>query len=303
MYNWSRRNRKNVFSRSAISLKVIEGWNIIAIYRESEYISGIGYHPFKKYLLSREKENQKNEIIKTKKFKDKIYFSTIAEAITGRKWDANQKPKDILKELNNKGNVILFLDDFHLADEDVIDFIQRYSKELDRAKIVITSRTDVKVDRDIAYTLKLRGIENEEEYYKYLDYLSKEEIPNEYKNIFMKISRGHPLITKFLVKNFGIVPLKKINSLYDAIKSLRGDEYVEEFFKRFMKEILDNDELKTLCMLSVYRTTVNDDKITKLLSISDELLKDLAKKLMLVAVENAYVFSDDLLAVVFCYWL
>ena len=295
---------KTCLAEVLLSLKVIEGWNIIAIYRESEYISGIGYHPFKKYLLSRENENQKNEIIKTKKFKDRIYFSTIAEAITGRKWDANQKPKDILKELNNKGNVILFLDDFHLADEDVIDFIQRYSKELDRAKIVITSRTDVKVDRYIAYTLKLRGIKDKNEYYCYIDCLSKdpsdeekskEKIPDKYKNIFMKISKGHPLITKFLVENFGRVPLKKINSLYNAIKSLGGDEYVEEFFKRFMKEILDNDELKTLCMLSVYRTTVDDDKITKLLSISDELLKNLAKKLMLKTDEEGYMFYDDLI--------
>ena len=214
---------------------------------------------------------------------------------------------------NNKRGVILFIDDIHLANKDVKKFVGLARTKLGKKfKIIMTSREDIKV----RYNLNIKGILAKEEYHEFVKELAKEyskDIKEEEKELFYEISKGHPLLTEILVRYvLGVIPLKyekdeserkqTIERIRNEINEniikqyIKEEDYIKEFFKRLIEEIFEDDEeeLKKLCMLSVYRRPINLE-MAKVLDINITVLSKFVDKYMLKLNKDSgrYVFYDD----------
>ncbi len=270
---------KTTLAEVLLILKAFEGYKIKAIYRETSYSSGTGYKPFRRII--------ENVGIEKYTFTEKLDYSLLCEAIAGIK--GTIEPESLVDILNRE-KILLLIDDAQLADDKVIAFLSEYSDMLTNATVITTSRKYL----GITEIVEISGIERD--YEGFVKYLTEgygiEVDENSIKEI-KEISRGHPLLTKIIVRNLRRYPLEKLKEkIVKNIKDLKGDEYVEEFLKRFIKENIKGDKLRALKFLSVFRTGI-DNEVVKVLNLKENVLPELADWLMLKSTKSGYVFYDD----------
>ncbi len=121
----------------------------------------------------------------------------------------------------HRDNLILFIDDFHLADDDVKDLVKN------SRGIVVSSRRRVGVARN---EIPLRGI-REEDRDELIELISKRlniEIDYSEKERIKDIAEGHPVSTEVLMRNYEKMGYGKIEGYKHGL-DLSNPEHVEEF--------------------------------------------------------------------------
>ncbi|HEC87337.1 MAG TPA: tetratricopeptide repeat protein, partial [Thermoplasmatales archaeon] len=266
---------KTCLAEVLLTLKVMEGWKVLAIYRGVNYLSGTGYKPFKQIA----DRLGMVDVVKC----EKLTYSELCRIIASVRGKIDC---DSLAEIIDHKNIILFLDDLQFANKEVQKFVEYCAKNLTGSVIVVTSRRR----EDFGRVIFIEGLKDD--FDKFVMYLagkySVKINENEIEEI-KEISRGHPLLTEIIVKNWRRYKISNLS----GISKLGDEEYVEEFLKRFIKENIRGNKLKVLKMLSVFRTEV-EKEIADIFKVNENVFVDLIDWLMLINRDGSYTFYDDL---------
>jgi len=234
---------KTALIQVALLIQKLKGKKIISIGIPKAYASGSGFEFFRlkckddQYITDSQDEITIYDVINAL-VKTKLIFN---------QEDILKKPKDELVELLSKQirkekNLTVFIDDFHLANKDVVNFV----KTLDN--IVLSSR---KITYVAKKELCILGID-EEDREDLINLYTTSELPIKAKELIKQIAEGHPISTELLVKNY-----QKIN--FDNLTNFdlenANDEQVKEFYQRVIEEIFSTNPqalalLKDLAVLN-----------------------------------------------------
>ncbi len=146
--------------------------------------------------------------------------------------------------IDQNENLILFIDDFHLADEDV----QQLVKEMDR--VIIASRNRTNLSKKVLCLIGISGDDSE----NLIDLLCMRfciEIPERTKEKITQLTEGHPISMELLVRNYEFINFGVLKE-FPSIQV----EFQEDFFERILQETLSQEALALLKDLSVLNTKI-----------------------------------------------
>ena len=222
----------------ALLIQKLRGKKIISIGTSQSYRSGSGY----KHFLKRYDDGFKEVV------GDRIVLDDIIDALSidedAKILDRRAKIELILDRMAEE-NIYIFIDDFHLADDDVQDLVKKI-----RGGVVLASKRRVGLARAEHH---LFGID-EDERDDFIDYLiSKEKfdkrITDEARRIIKDVAEGHPVSTEILIKNYDKINFSRIETYKQSLK-MSDPRDAEEFLKRVVKEILSDGAFELLRSLS-----------------------------------------------------
>jgi len=253
---------KTALVEVALLVEKLKGRKIVTIGTTKSYKSGSGFKDFRtkcvedQYITEYPKKITMYDIVKAL---EKIHLIPKAEDIFSSIQEKLGIRNFLTNFLNERKNLILFIDDFHLATEDVEELIDSLES------IILSSRKNSNIaEQEICIT----GIDEEDR--EDLINLFNPKIPEKAKTMIKTIAEGHPVATELLVKNYEKIDFDKIKDfeLKDA-----NDKQVKDFYNRVIEEIFLNnpqtlDLLKDLavintdlptninreCVLSTYKT-------------------------------------------------
>ncbi len=237
---------KTALIQIALLIQRLKGKEIITIGTRKSYASGSGYKGFKKYKDLQYRSESRIEI--------NLYdiINALAKVLPDvdeliKKPKKKKKKKEIIDIISDfiitQENLIIFIDDFHLADKDVEELV----KNVDN--IVFSSRRNTHITRK---EICIIGI-GEKDRIELIDIFSEEAIPNKTKELIKQLTEGHPVSTELLVKNY-----QRIN--FDKLKDFElknaSENQVEDFYKRVIEEIFSStpEALTLLKNLSIINT-------------------------------------------------
>ncbi len=262
---------KTALIQVALLVQKLKGKNIVTIGTIKTYKSGSGFEDFRKkfakdqYITDSDKTITIYDVVKAL---EKVKLIPNAKEIITSLVDKNKIREYLSKFLREKQNLIVFMDDFHLATETVVDLVKSLES------IILSSRKNSYIGKDICIT----GI-NEKDREDLIN-LFNPKIPEKAKNLIKRIAEGHPVATHLLVKNYNDIDFDKIKDfdLRDA-----DDEQVTDFYKRVIEEIFSNNPqalsiLKNLAVLNTALPT-NIDKESVLNSYNVENVRKTFKAL------------------------
>jgi tetratricopeptide (TPR) repeat protein len=236
---------KTTLIQIALLLQKLKGKKILSIGKKQSYLSGSGYRYFKKKC-----DDEIFEITT-----NLISINDVLEALelnAALKIDnVDEKIQMIVKKIDDD-NLLIFIDDFHLADIDVKRLVSR-SKGF-----IIASKSNSGLTQK---QLQLIGIEDEERQ-KLIDLISEnfdKKIPFDSKEKIKKISEGHPITIELLVKNFDKLDLNKYENLKTDVLVQSNPQQVDEFINRVIIDILSPDALQLIKILSVINTEIENN--------------------------------------------
>jgi tetratricopeptide (TPR) repeat protein len=216
----------------ALLVESLKGRKIYVVGTSQTYASGSGYSWFREKL----KENY-HEVIGDEIMLDDI-IDTLARDFPDVADYKSEKPKikiDRLSKLIQSESILLFIDDAHLANKEVEDFI------LKNKSIVLSSRRKTGLAQKEIY---LVGIPKNDRK-SLINLLSarydlklKPKIIDKIK----EIGEGHPITTEILVKNFEKVNFDKLKSFKPETFMQANSRQIHEFLNRIVEEILKNNE-------------------------------------------------------------
>ncbi|MHA1988628.1 MAG: DUF4062 domain-containing protein, partial [Promethearchaeota archaeon] len=263
---------KTALIEVALLVQKLKGKDIVTIGTIKTYKSGSGFEDFRKklakdqYITESEKEITIYDVIKAL---EKINLIPSAEEIITSLVDKNKIREYITRFLREKQDLIVFIDDFHLATKIVVDLVKSLES------IILSSRKNSYIGKDISIT----GID-EKDREDLISLFATKEIPESVKDIIKTIAEGHPVSTELLVKNYNDIDFDKIKDfdLRDA-----DDDQVKDFYKRVIEEIFSNNPkalmiLKDLAVLNTSLPT-NIDKETVLNTYNVKNIKKIFKAL------------------------
>jgi len=181
---------KTALVQVALLIQKLKGKNIVAIGLEQSYASGSGFEVFKKKGKKFQHKAKSIRTIAIHDILDALPLPNIEEL-------RNKGKKEIIQVIvdfvDNEEN-ILFIDDFHLADENVRDLI----KEANRG--IFSSRKNTGLGN---VEMLIEGISEDDR----LDFINlicerfEKELTIDAKTAILQITEGHPVATELLVKN------------------------------------------------------------------------------------------------------
>ena len=233
----------------ALLIQSLRGKKIVTIGTEQSYDTGSGYDYATKKL---------EDTHSTVSVGKAIRLDDVLDALAALLPDIENLKKDIEKiskisKLIETEEVLLFIDDAHLVDDNVKELIRSTNslvlssrERTGLAKKVIALIGIAKEDReDLINLLKPKGLKIEPKIMEQINY----------------IAEGHPIFTNLLVNNFQEITFE--NLLKDKPKELKkaNQEEVDDFLKRVIKEILSEkkDALFLLKELSVINDNVENN--------------------------------------------
>ncbi|MFX1478503.1 MAG: tetratricopeptide repeat protein [Promethearchaeota archaeon] len=245
---------KTALIQVALLVQKLKGRKILSIGTSKSYASGSGFEDFRtkckkeQYVVDSQNEITIYDVINA--FEENELLSNAKEL---REMSTNKKIEALSNVIRNEENLILFIDDFHLATEDVI----KMAKSVDH--LILSSRKNTYVASKEIY---ISGIDDKDR--ENLINLFSKDIPENVKQIINKIAEGHPVSTELLVKNYHNINFDKIKEfdLTDA-----NDNQVKDFYQRVIEEIFsDNPQaltlLKNLAVLnSDIATNINRESV------------------------------------------
>jgi tetratricopeptide (TPR) repeat protein len=252
---------KTTLIQIALLLQKLKGKNILSIGKRQSYLSGSGYWYFK--------EKCSEDI-----FEITTNLITINDVLEALKLNAalkidsvDEKIQVIVKKIHDE-DLLIFIDDFHLADNDVKKLVS------DSKGFIIASKSNSGITHK---QLHLIGIENDERQ-KLIDLVSEnfdKKIPSDLKEKIKRISEGHPITIELLVRNFDKLDLKKYENLKDNVLVQSNPQQVDEFINRVIIDILSPDAFQLIKILSVINTEIENDihkeTIIKTVKLQDNL--------------------------------
>lgn len=157
----------------------------------------------------------------------------------------------IISNRIEKENIILFIDDFHLADRNVRELVR------ETKGVVTASRRRVGIARN---ELPLFGIEEKdrEDLIKLVTRRLGKEISDDAKEKIKNLAEGHPVSTEILVRNYEKINFQELED-YKYGLDFSNPEHVEEFLKRVLEEALSEESFSLLKGLSVINTDLESN--------------------------------------------
>jgi tetratricopeptide (TPR) repeat protein len=266
-------------------IQKLKGKKIIAIGTRQSYLTGSGYKHFKDKCA-----DEVYEILG-----EKVTLEDVAIALGIQK---NLLGKESLEQINiiiddiRKRNIALFIDDFHLSNDDIKLLVNKAN-----CSIILASKRKIGLARN---EIPLFGIE-EEDRHRLIDIAAKrfhKEINSAAMEKIKNIAEGHPVSTEILVRNFELINFRELENFKKGL-DISNPKHSEELLIREIKDILSDRALLLLKRLSVINpeleSNINKNVIGVLLgSSSNSLLKELIDTGMLNKKkehEDAYIFS------------
>ena len=256
---------KTALIQVALLIQKLKGKKIVSIGIPKAYASGSGFESFRLKCKADQYVTDSQ---------DEITIYDVINALVKTKLIINQeeilkKPKDELVELISKQikkeiNLTVFIDDFHLASDDVVNLV----KTLDN--IVLSSRRNTYV---VKKEICILGID-EEDREDLINLYTISELPIKAKELIKQIAEGHPISTELLVKNY-----QKIN--FDNLTNFNlenaNNEQVKEFYQRVIEEIFSTNPdalalLKDLAVLNTnLETNINREVVNQSYDINNPI--------------------------------
>ncbi|MFX1396842.1 MAG: tetratricopeptide repeat protein [Promethearchaeota archaeon] len=227
---------KTTLIQVALLVQKLRGKRILSIGTSKSYASGSGFEDFRtkskeeQHIADSQNEITIHDVINA--LAEKELLPNVEEL---REMSDNKKIAALSRIMRNEENFILFIDDFHLATDNVV----KMAKNLDH--LILSSRKNTYIANKEIY---ISGIEEKDR--EKLINLFSTEIPENVKRIINKIAEGHPVSTELLVKNYQNINFDKIKEfdLTDA-----NDNQVKDFYERVIEEIF-SDNPQALILLN-----------------------------------------------------
>jgi len=234
---------KTALIEVALLIQKLKGKSIITIGTPKTYASGSGFKDFRdkseeaQYIADSPDQITIYDVINA--FAKVKLISNVDDVM---KMPSNEKIVLLSKIVRKEKNLILFIDDFHLATEEVVEI----AKSLDH--IILSSRRNSYIAKDIY----LSGIEKEERE-NLINLFSVEPLPKDVKNLIADITEGHPVSTALLVKNYQKINFNNLKG-FNLKNANQGQ--INEFFRRVIEEIFtsNSNALQLLEDLSILNT-------------------------------------------------
>jgi len=248
---------KTALIQVALLIQKLKGKKIVTIGTPKAYASGSGFEDFRTKCKDDQYEAEsRNEIT----IYDIVNALVKAELLSNAEEILKMPKNEIIEFLSNfikkEENLTLFIDDFHLANKDVVLLVKSVEN------IIFSSRKNTYIaKKEICIT----GI-GKEDRDDLINLFSAEELPEKAKELIEQIAEGHPVSTELLVKNYQNIDFDNIKDfdLEDA-----DDEQVMDFYKRVIEEIFYNNAqalvlLKDLAILNTdLPTNINRESVLK----------------------------------------
>lgn len=236
---------KTTLIHLALLIQKLKGKKIIAIGTRQSYSLGSGY----KYFINKCKKDQ-YEIAGNSITLDNI-IDTLSLPEDIKTIDTTNKIKEISSIISNE-NTILFIDDFHLADNDVQSLVRYVGRNL-----ILASKRKVDITRNELY---LPGIYPEDRD-ALIDTICRrlnKTIGNIARERIKKIAEGHPVSTELLVRNSERINFDKLETYKQGLNLSRSD-HAEEFIKRVIEDALSETSFILLRNLSNLNTDIESN--------------------------------------------
>ncbi|MCK5345688.1 MAG: DUF4062 domain-containing protein, partial [Candidatus Heimdallarchaeota archaeon] len=215
---------KTTLIHVALLIQKLKGKKIISVGTMQSYSTGSGYTPFKEKC----RDTQNETIGENISLSD--IFAALSIPVEMIPEDIREKIKAISDMLISE-TIILFIDDFHLADDDVRELVKV------SGNIVVSSKKRTGVSRN---ELSLSGI-NEEDRDKLIDLIADNKnikLSDTARNKIKRIAEGNPVSTEILVKNYERIDFEEIEDYKKKGLDLSNPDDAEEFYERVVKEVL-----------------------------------------------------------------
>jgi len=240
---------KTTLIQISLLIRCLAGMRIYTIGKRQSYITGSGYNFFKR--------NNRN--IRLKTIEEKITLNDIIEVLEIpdmiRIQNTKSKISYILNNISLK-KIILFIDDFQLADSEVRELVKQ-----SRSNIVIATRKNTGL---VKKELAINGISAKERNgfigcisNRFSKRISKKNIA-----IIGRITEGHPVFTEILVRNLEKINFDKVDQFKSGL-SFSNKNHVDEFLNRVIIDILSEEAWNLLQFLSILNVDL-DSNINRL---------------------------------------
>lgn len=269
----------------SLLIQKLKGKKIIAIGTRQSYLTGSGYKHFKDKCAE-----EFYEVVGGKVTLEDIAIALgIHNNLLGK--DDPEKINMILDNIN-KRNICLFIDDFHLSDDNIKKLVNQAN-----CSIVLASKRKIGLARN---EIPLLGIEEQDRFdlinrsakrfHKELDSIAKAKIKD--------IAEGHPVSTEILVRNCEIINFGELENFKKSL-NISNPKHSEELLTREVKEVLGEEAFLLLRRMSIINpeleSNINVSAVRVLLGKgSDSLINELLDTGMLYKKKEhnySYVFS------------
>ncbi|MFX1476840.1 MAG: tetratricopeptide repeat protein [Promethearchaeota archaeon] len=246
---------KTALIQVALLIEKLKGKLIISVGTSKTYASGSGFEDFRIKC--------KNDQFRTES-KDLITLNDIINAFAEtnligdpddlKKCSVDEIIETLSECIRKEANLILFIDDFHLATVNVRKLVKRIDH------IIFSSRKNTYIARK---EICITGVD-EEERENLINIFSRKELPEGVRESIKKISEGHPVSTELLVKNYQRIDFNKI---IDFDLQSANETQVEDFYERVINEIFSSNKdalilLKNLAVLNIdLPTNINQESV------------------------------------------
>ncbi len=238
---------KTTLIQVAMLIQKLKGKRPVSIGTRQSYVTGSGYTVF----------NEKCRETQYEVIGNKISLDDISSALfvpsDKQNSDNNLRIKELSRSLE-KNNIVLFIDDFHLADSDVIQLVQSAKN------IVVSSKRGFGSTRS-EITLKGVAKEDRKELINLIAKRVNKNLGISAIETIEEIAEGHPVSTEILVRNYEKIDFQKLTEFKSGL-DLSSPTYIQEFLKRVVNDALTSDAfslLKDLALIN-YEVSTNIDK-------------------------------------------
>jgi len=240
---------KTTLIHIALLIQKLKGKKPLTLGTSQSYVTGSGYAIFREKC----RESQ-HEIIG-----DKITLDDISDALAApeevRKKEKGEKIKE-LSSIVERQNIVLFIDDFQLADGDAQSFVKSAKGT------VISSRKGTGLARKEVPLIGVAKGDRKELVELIAGRLNKK-LSNSAKQKIEDIAEGHPVSTEIIVRNCDKIDFEQVKE-YKSGLDFSDAAHVEEFLRRVVKDILRIEAFDLLKNLSLINMEVgsNIDKMS-----------------------------------------
>lgn len=235
---------KTTLIHIALLICQLKGYLITTIGPSQSYVTGSGYCHFYK-----NKEIHNKEVTG-----DKITLYDVLDAIEVSEVERKKDKDTIMKVIREKlrcENRLLFIDDFHIADEDVIELAKSI-----KSNLIISTKSKIDIGRKSVFVNGIAGEERDGLINNTVFRFNKQ-ISTEARNKIESLSEGHPVSIEIMVRNSEVIDFDYIES-FKLLKDLSNSIHMMEFLERVVCGVFKGREeaLNLLYKLSVINTDI-----------------------------------------------